>query len=167
VIYGESLGASVGLVLAGRRPEVVAAVADCPFASARLAIEETCERCLHVPRWPLAGILRELGRDVSGCDPGDLDVRPAAAALRDRPVFFIASTDDDRFSPDQARGLWRAAGAKDPLWIVPGAGHNQAWQLHRERYERDVLRFLARALAAHAGFARGGAPPSATAGPGL
>lgn len=147
VVYGESLGASVGLVLAGRRSEVAAVVADCPFASASLAIEETCERWLHVPRWPLAGILREAGREVSGFDPGELDVRPAAVALRNRPVFFIVSTDDDRFSPEQGRGLWREAGAKDPLWVVDGAGHNQAWQLHRVRYEREVLAFLDRALA--------------------
>lgn len=142
-LFGESLGGSVALVLAGRHPEIAAVVADCPFSSGREAIEQSAERWLHVPRWPTAPTARALGRVISGHDPAALDVHPAAAALRDRPLFLVACVHDDRFSPAQSRSLWRAAGEKDTLWVVPDAGHNEAWLKHRERYERSVLEFYA------------------------
>lgn len=142
-LFGESLGASVALMLAARHPEVIAIAADCPFASARLAIEESSERWLHVPRWPAAPMARWLGMAVSGHDPEALDVVPAAVALRERPLFFVACECDDRFSTAQSRSLWQAAGEKDTLWVVPDAGHNEAWLKHRERYQRSLLEFYA------------------------
>ncbi len=151
-LFGESLGASVALALAARHPEVGAVAADCPFATGRMALEESCERWLHVPRWPAAPLMRWLGRRMSGRDPEALDVLSAAAALRTRPLFLVASERDDRFSTDQAVDLWRAAGAKDSLWVVPGAGHNEAWLKDRARYERRLLGFFDRHLA------RGAAP---------
>ena len=142
-LFGESLGGAVALTLAAGHPEVVAVVADCPFASGTLAIEESSERWLHLPRALTAPMARQLGRVVSGHDPGALDVVPAAAALRDRPLFFVACECDNRFSLAQSRSLWHAAGEKDTLWVVPGAGHNEAWLRNRERYERSVLEFYA------------------------
>src|SRR5262245_63038203 len=49
-LLGESLGASVGLVLAARHPEIAAVVADCPFASGRRALEDSIERWAHLPK---------------------------------------------------------------------------------------------------------------------
>ena len=49
--------------------------------------------------------------------------------------------------PEQARDLWRAAGAKDELWLLD-VGHNEGWRLHREEYERRVIAFLDHALEA-------------------
>lgn len=142
-LFGESLGASVALTLASRHPEVVAVAADCPFSSGKEAVEESSERWLHVPRWPTAMIARSVGRTVSGYDPEALDVRIAATALRDRPLFLVASVNDDRFSLNQSHSLWEAAGSKDTLWVVDHAGHNEAWLKQRERYERSLLAFYA------------------------
>ncbi|MBI5709047.1 MAG: alpha/beta fold hydrolase [Candidatus Eisenbacteria bacterium] len=145
-VLGESLGGSVALVLAARAPDVVAVVADCAFASGREALEESCERWAHLPRWPAAMLARRMSRRATGCDPYGVDVVPAVAALGARPVFFIQALDDDRFSPGQVRELWKAAGSKDPLWLIPGAGHNQGWVRHRAVYERRVRAFFDRAL---------------------
>ncbi len=142
-LFGESLGGSVALVLAGRHPEIAAVVADCPFSSGKEAIEESAERRVHVPRWPTGPVAQGLGRVLTGHDPEALDVRPAAAALSQRPLFLVACVHDNRFSLHQSRSLWEAAGRKDTLWVVPDAGHNEAWLTHRERYERSVLEFYA------------------------
>jgi pimeloyl-ACP methyl ester carboxylesterase len=145
-IHGESLGAAVALDLAARRPEVAAVVADAAFASASKAIEDSCERWARVPREPSATILRTLGRVVTGYDPGTFAPVEALSALANRPVFFIHGTRDDRVGTEQAWALWRAAGAKDRLWIVAGAGHNEAWRYERSEYERCVSAFFARGL---------------------
>ncbi|MGH7741903.1 MAG: alpha/beta hydrolase, partial [Candidatus Eiseniibacteriota bacterium] len=44
LVFGESLGGSVAVTLAGERPEVAAVVADCPFESGTRALEDACER---------------------------------------------------------------------------------------------------------------------------
>jgi fermentation-respiration switch protein FrsA (DUF1100 family) len=141
-LLGESLGGSVALLLGAESPDVRALVVDCAFANGRQAVEDACERWAHLPRWPSAVVVRAVGRALTGYDPGALDAVPAAAALRERPVLFIHSLKDDRLSPAHPRELWRAAGSKDPLWIIADAGHNQGWVVHRRLYEARVLAFL-------------------------
>jgi dipeptidyl aminopeptidase/acylaminoacyl peptidase len=145
-VLGESLGASVGLVLAARHPEIAAVVADCPFATGRRALEDSIERWAHLPGRALGGLACWFGRVATGCDPCRLDVVAAAESLRARPLFLVHAARDDRFAPSQALDLWRAAGAKDELWLLD-VGHNEAWQTHRAEYERRVLAFFARPLA--------------------
>lgn len=141
-LFGESLGGSIALCAAAERPQVRAVVADCAFATGAEALEDACERWARLPRWPSAALFRAVGRAFTGHDPGSLDALGAAASLRDRPVLFIHSVEDDRLSLSHPRALWQAAGAKDPLWIIPDAGHNQGWALHRELYETRVGAFL-------------------------
>jgi fermentation-respiration switch protein FrsA (DUF1100 family) len=145
-LFGESLGGAVALLLAAENPEVTAVVADCAFATGRLALEESCERWARLPRWPSAAIARSLIRAVTGRDPSDVDALGAAASLRDRPVLFIHGVQDDRLSPEQARRLWLAAGSKDPLWLIADAGHTEGWLRHRTLYEHRVGAFFARHL---------------------
>ncbi|MBI1797061.1 MAG: alpha/beta hydrolase [Candidatus Eisenbacteria bacterium] len=145
-LLGESLGGSVSLIAGAGDARVRALVVDCPFSNGVEALGDACERWAHVPRWPSVAILRAVGRAATGCDPGSLDAVAASAALRDRPVFFIHALEDDRLAPREAQALWRAAGAKDPLWLIRDAGHNEGWKRHRALYESRVRRFFDRAL---------------------
>lgn len=142
-LFGESLGGAVAILTASRNPGVAAVVADGAFANALDALEDSCERWARVPRQPSAAILRSMARWTTGHDPADRDVVPAAAGLRERPLFLIHAERDNRISTDQALRLWRAAGAKDPLWLIPDAGHNQGWIRHRALYEQRVTAFFA------------------------
>lgn len=141
-LMGESLGGSVAMMMAAEHPEVRTLVVDCAFANGRQALEDACERWARLPRWPSAPIICALGRTLTGYDPGALDATAAAAELRDRPVLFIHSLKDDRLSPVHPQRMWRAAGAKDPLWVIPDAGHTQGWVIHRSLYEARVLAFF-------------------------
>ena len=144
-LLGESLGGSVALLAAAANEEVVAVVADGAFAHATLALEDSSQRWARLPRRS-AHLARALGRVLTGRDPGAVDVESAATRLAERPVFFIHALGDDRLSSENARRLWRAAGAKDPLWIIPDAGHNEGWARHPAEYERRVLAFFGRHL---------------------
>jgi|SRR5262245_9157736 len=141
-LLGESLGGAVALVTASERPDVSAVIVDGAFASGNLALEDACQRWAHLPRGPGGQMCRALGRLATGVDPGTLDVAEATRALRDRPVFFIHALGDNRLSVANPRALWAAAGSKDPLWIIPDAGHNQGWQRHRALYEARVRAFF-------------------------
>jgi dipeptidyl aminopeptidase/acylaminoacyl peptidase len=147
-LFGESLGGAVSVGLAARRPDVAALVIDGAFASASGALEDACERWARLPRQPSATILRRLGHALTGADPGEMRPVDAAPALADRPVFLIHGLDDNRIGPAQPRALWTAAGAKDPLWMIPATGHNEGWLRHRAPYEQRVRAFFARHLLA-------------------
>ncbi len=153
-VLGESLGGSVALLAAADDPGIGAVVADGAFAHATLALEDSSQRWARLPRRS-ARIARMLGHAVTGRDLGEADVESAAARLAGRPLFLVHALEDDRLSCENARRLWRAAGAKDPLWIIPGAGHNEGWARHPAEYERRVLAFFDHHL-----LARGAAPPA-------
>jgi fermentation-respiration switch protein FrsA (DUF1100 family) len=145
-IFGESLGGSVALVTAAKNPDVLAIVDDCGFASGHEAIEDGFRRVAHLPAWPGTPLLRSTARAVTGVDPGALEVRPAAAALKDRGLLFISCDHDGRISPEQTRALWRAAGERHRLWMVSEAGHNEGWKHNRAAYEDTVTSFFAEHL---------------------
>ena len=144
-LLGESLGGSVALVTAARNPAVAAVIEDAGFASGQEAITDFFTQMARMGAWPTP-LMRAFARAATGVDPGALDVRPAAAALRDRPVYFIHGDRDTRIAQTETLELWRAAGGHHPLWIVPGAEHNQGWQIARAAYEDTVSRFFARHL---------------------
>jgi dipeptidyl aminopeptidase/acylaminoacyl peptidase len=144
-LLGESLGGSVALLVAAENPEVGAVVADGAFAHATLALEDSSQRWARLPRRS-AHLARALGRVLTGRDLGEVDVESAATRLAGRPLFLIHALGDDRLSSENAHRLWRAAGAKDPLWIIPDAGHNEGWRRHPAEYERRVLAFFGRHL---------------------
>jgi dipeptidyl aminopeptidase/acylaminoacyl peptidase len=144
-LLGESLGGSVALLVAAENPEVRAVVADGAFAHATLALEDSSQRWARLPRRS-AHLARALSRALTGRDLGEVDVESAATRLAGRPLFLIHALEDDRLSSENAHRLWRAAGAKDPLWIIPDAGHNEGWRRHRAEYERHVLAFFGRHL---------------------
>jgi uncharacterized protein len=144
-MLGESLGGSVALIVAAANPDVRAVVADGAFAHATLALEDSSQRWARLPRRS-AYLARALGRVVTGRDMGEVDVEAAAAQLADRPLFLVHAMRDNRFSTENVHRLWWAAGSKDPLWLIPGAGHNEGWLRHRAEYESHVLAFFTRHL---------------------
>jgi fermentation-respiration switch protein FrsA (DUF1100 family) len=145
-LLGESLGGSIALIAAAERPDVRAVLADCAFATGERALADACERWARLPGEPGARVCRAVGRWVTGFDPGTLDAVAASHALRDRPLYIIHAENDDRLSESHPRALWRAAGAKDPLWIIPEVGHNQGWLRRRALYEARARAFFDRHL---------------------
>lgn len=145
-LFGESLGGSVALAAAAGRPDVAAVAVDGAFVRAKDAIDDAWWRGVRVPGALATPLTRLAGRLATGADPGSLDVAPAARALADRPLYFVHELDDRRIGPDHARELWEAAGGDDPLWLVAGAGHNEAWKRHAKVYESRLRRFFEHAL---------------------
>jgi hypothetical protein len=146
-LFGESLGGAVALTLAAERPDVVAVVADCPFASADAAIADGFQLVVGLPAYPLAPLARQLGRWIAGVDPGALVVTEALESLAGRPVLVIQTRREDRFSRRQAERIAAALGQRGELWTLDAVKHNEAWLHHRAEYESRVGGFLARHLA--------------------
>ncbi len=75
-------------------------------------------------------------------------VRKAIRRMAPRPMVFVHGERDSYLPVEQSRKLYALAGQPKTLWIAPGARHNQAAVLHRSEYERLLLTFFDRHLAA-------------------
>jgi len=145
-LFGESLGGATALALAAQRPDVAAVVADCPFASGDAAIADGFRCVLHLPPYPLGPIARQVGKWLTGHDPGALDVTQALHDLHGRPVMLIQTKREDRFSRDQVDRLTAALGPGGESWTLDDVRHTNAWVVHGGEYELRVGRFVAEHL---------------------
>lgn len=161
-LFGESLGGAVALALAAERPDVAAVVADSPFASADAAIEDGLRFVIHAPVFPLAPIARQVGRWVTGYDPGSFDATEALRALNGRPVLVIQTKVEDRFSRDQVRRIETSLGLRGEQWTLEDVKHTEAWLRHRDTYEKRVGGFMAGHLGVRSTAAQATARASAS-----
>lgn len=115
LVYGQSLGGAVAIVVAADRPEVDAVVAESTFGSYR-GIAALHARQLVYFDWLGRGLARIAISD--GYDPIDVVQRIAP-----RPLLIIAAENDEICFPELARELYDAAGEPKSFWLAPGAEH--------------------------------------------
>ncbi len=141
-LFGESLGGVAALALAVERRDVAAVVADCPFASGDEAIADGLRLVMHVPAFPFAPLARQVGRLVTGHDPGAFDATQSLRALNGRPVLVIQTRVEDRLSLKQVERITRSLGLEGESWTLADVKHTEAWVSQPQAYEKRVGTFL-------------------------
>jgi alpha-beta hydrolase superfamily lysophospholipase len=142
-LFGISMGAATAIVSAPDLP-VAAVVADAPFAE------------LH---HPIANRMREVGYPLAELGARAIvagasvraglrlrDPIRAVAGIAPRALLVIAPRDDRAISWRQMIRLYEAAGEPKELYVVPGAGHAEAYATAPDAYRDRVLDFLDRHL---------------------
>lgn len=141
-VVGYSMGAAVAIMGAARCSDVVALVADSPFATHRSAVEYAVHRTLHLPfaifdwvtdlfLWWRAGYhFRQVEplRDIS--------------KITSCPILLIHGLKDTIVNPHDAPLLYAAAPSPKELWLVPDAEHCGAYFMDRVVYTQKVLKFF-------------------------
>ena len=158
-VIGFSMGASVAILGAARRPEVRAVVADSPFTTHEDIVAHAIERVTRLPGRPLARLSDTFINLRAGYR--HRDVRPVVevAAIAPRPLLIIHGSADRTIPVEQAYRVYAAAGAPKELWIGEGADHCGTYFLDRPGYCARVAAFFERALDAE--NARGSTAESA------
>ena len=142
-LFGVSMGAATAIISAPDLP-VAAVVADAPFAE------------LH---HPVANRLRQAGYPLPELGAraivlgGSLRTRTrlpdpirAVGRIAPRALLLVAPQRDELISWHQSEKLHRAAGEPKELFVVPAAGHAEAYAVAPEAYRARVLDFLERYL---------------------
>jgi fermentation-respiration switch protein FrsA (DUF1100 family) len=144
-LFGISMGAAAA-ILAGPELPVAAVVADAPYARASHPIANR----LREQGWPLAG-----AGSIAIVTAAALRARSrmgdpieAVAKLAPRALLVIAPVADRLISWRQSLALYEAAGQPKELFVVPGAGHGDAYVTDPAGYRDRVLGFLDRHLEA-------------------
>jgi len=133
-VFGQSLGGSAAVYAVAHHPQrarVAAVVTQGAFSSYRRIAREKMGQAWFT--WPLQWPLSLLFSDRYAADR-------AAAALAPVPLLVVHGEHDAVVPVAHARRLYEAARAPRELWIVPGAGHVDAFNTAGSR-ER-LLAFL-------------------------
>jgi uncharacterized protein len=147
VLLGESMGASVSLLVAAEITEVRCVVADSPFARFDSAVEGRLKLALGPVVAPVVTPhARRVGEKMLGVRCDEIAPIEAVPRIAPRPVFLIHGLKDKLILPENSRRILAAAPGNATLWEVPGAAHVTSVYVAGEEYERHVLDFLDRAL---------------------
>jgi len=134
VIFGQSLGGAVGIVVAAQRDDVRGIAADGAFSHYRRIV------AWHVRRSPLLRVLawwvpKLLVSD--GYEPIDYVGRIAP-----RPILLFHGTADRIVDWHMARELYEAANEPKQLWLIPDLDHTEALEALAETARPRLLRFF-------------------------
>ena len=151
VMFGQSLGGAVGLVVAADRPEIAAVVVDAAFGDYRRIATRHVRKIFLFE--PLAALLVRM-LISKGHDPIDVLDR-----LSPRPLFVIASGNDKICYPELSRELFDAAGEPKQFWLVDGAEHLGMIHTAGIEAQERITRFFDEALFQKATAASGLADP--------
>lgn len=159
-VFGVSRGGNAALMIAARVKHVQAVAADGAFSTEGMMLHYAYRwaelyvppRLLRlVPEWHLVEMMR-FARLISGFRHG---VRYALLErwlprLSDRPVLLISGARDSYVAPPIAERLRRRIGSScPPVWLVPGAKHNQARFVATEAYDARLCDFFEQIVPVH------------------
>lgn len=145
-LLGESMGASVSLVVAAQEPSVRAVIADCGFARMDGPIQKRLETLFgELLGKALAPATRRIGERLLGSPTTRIAPEEAIRQIAPRPVLLIHGTLDALVTPDHAHRLHAASDEQAQLWLVDGAGHTHSVRTATD-YAARVVAFLEDAL---------------------
>lgn len=143
-VLGLSMGAGIAIMAAAREAGIAAVVADTPFADIddRISREAALRTPLPEGLVPLFLPPARLFADLFyGIDLGDL--KPARDVRRlSYPVLLIHGEADERTPVSQSEKVYANAPQGSELWVVPGAGHLDAFRDHPDEYMQRVLAYF-------------------------
>jgi pimeloyl-ACP methyl ester carboxylesterase len=147
-LLGFSLGAAMSIGAASADPAcaIHAIVADSPYANLRDTGFWYVRLFGRVPRlvaWPVAFVTLNFGAWMSDLDTSLLNPADWAVSVR-APALIIQGEKDRRINPDSSSRIFANLGLWKELWIVPDAGHTQAFYKNPQGYVDRVTAFFAR-----------------------
>lgn len=140
VLFGTSLGATVALIVASKRKDVVATVADSPFMNVYKISSRTIFKIspflvkFFLPFIQLIFLLKFRQ---------DLFKKLNALAVADRVshVFFIHGKNDKVYSYKHSLALYKKAKEPKKIWLTE-ANHCESYKLYPEEYLQRILEFI-------------------------
>ncbi|GIV98262.1 MAG: hypothetical protein KatS3mg057_2919 [Herpetosiphonaceae bacterium] len=145
-VLGLGTGGATALLTAAETTDIAALAVDSSYASLPDYIRATLRR-RRLPSALLWGI-HQATRLRYGPNLHHIVPEAAVARMTPRPLLVIHGEADQDVPAEHARRLVEAAGpgGATELWIVPGAGHLQAFAQQQEDYLRRVVTFFLQAM---------------------
>jgi len=146
ILFGVSMGAAASLLAAAETPDVLAVIADSSFLNFEHIVTHHLKLLFGLPRFPLGDELVFFIERLAGFSKEDFDLETAVGRVGNRPILFIAGSEDERTPVALQERLFRAAESeKSDLVVLDGATHGAAYRTRTEAYRNALLSFLSKA----------------------
>lgn len=147
-LLGFSMGAISVLRAAADNPSAVDAVlSDSAIADLYQYLQANAQKWTHLPAFPFNQLILWEAPLVVGLDASKVRAIDAVRTLTHTPILFVAGLADGTVPYSNTVDLYHAAADRqDQLWLVPGAGHTQAFDVAHAAYAKRMLAFFQRYL---------------------
>lgn len=145
VLFGISMGGATVMMTSGEElpPQVLAVVEDCGYTSAWDQLGYQLERLYGLPREPILADTSAYTKKRAGYSFQEASALEQVRKSR-LPMLFIHGEADTFVPYPMVQELYTACPGPKELYVVPGAGHGQAWGVDPAAWQNVVGGFLAR-----------------------
>ncbi|MDQ0861683.1 alpha/beta hydrolase [Bacillus sp. V2I10] len=141
-ILGESLGAASALQYVKKDPRVAFCIADCAFSDLTELLKTRLRIDFKVKFYPLISWTSIVTKIRYGW--GFEEIKPARDLEHTKtPILFIHGKEDHFIPMKMTLDMYHLKKGIKQLYLVPKAGHAQAFLTDPKGYERKVLEFIA------------------------
>jgi fermentation-respiration switch protein FrsA (DUF1100 family) len=142
------MGAIAALQAAADNPSAVDAVlSDSAIADLYQYLKDNAQKWTHLPAIPFNQLILWEAPLVVGLDASKVRPLDAMPMLTHTPILFVAGQADDTVPYSNTADLYHAgANPQNQLWLVPGAGHTDAFNVQPAAYTARMLAFFGRYL---------------------
>ncbi|MGM0214380.1 alpha/beta hydrolase [Enterococcus sp. AZ109] len=144
VLHGVSMGAATVMMTSGEKlpDNVKAIVEDCGYTSAKDELTYQLKQMFNLPPFPLIPVTSLVTKIRAGYFFGEAD---AVKQLHNNttPMLFIHGDKDDFVPFYMLDEVYAATDAPKEKYVVPGAGHAEAFSKDPAKYKEIVANFLA------------------------
>ncbi|WP_462411680.1 alpha/beta hydrolase [Neobacillus sp. Marseille-QA0830] len=147
-LHGFSMGAATVLMTSGEKlpKEVKGIIEDSGYTTVMAELSHQLKYLYHLPAFPIMNVTSAITKVRAGYSFKEASALESVKKNK-LPLFIIHGDKDDLVPTEMAKEIYETATAKDKeLWIVPGAGHTEAYTIAEEEYQQRLRTFLDHSL---------------------
>ncbi|MEW9052738.1 MAG: alpha/beta hydrolase [Neobacillus sp.] len=142
-LHGFSMGAATVLMTSGEKlpSEVKGIIADSGYSSVKEELSHQLKYMYQLPAFPIMDVtswITKIRADYTFEEASAIE----SVKKNKLPLFIIHGDQDELVPTSMAYDIEEAANSKTELWIVPGAGHTEAYTVAEEEYKKRLKAFL-------------------------
>lgn len=146
-LHGFSMGAATVLMASGEKlPEQVKGIiADSGYTTVLEELSHQLKYLYKLPSFPIMQVTSVITNIRAGYTFAEASA--IAGVEKSRLPLFVIHGDQDHLVPtEMGEKIFEIAKSDKELWIVPGAGHTEAYTIAEEEYKNKLQAFLSKAL---------------------
>lgn len=147
-LHGFSMGAATVMMTSGEKlpSEVKGIVEDSGYTTVKAELTHQMKYLYNLPAFPIMEVTSGITKLRAGYTFGEASA--VDSVMKNKLPLFIIHGDQDELVPtEMANEIFEASTSEKEIWIVPGAGHTEAYTVAEEEYQKRLKAFLDKANA--------------------
>lgn len=146
-LHGFSMGAATVLMASGEKlPEQVKGIiADCGYTTVLEELSHQLKYMYKLPAFPVMQVTSVITNIRAGYTFAEASAIDSAAKNK-LPLLIIHGDKDALVPTEMGKRIFEKANGDKELWIVPGAGHTEAYTIAENEYQEKLKAFWSNAM---------------------